>query len=321
MAQPVDMLIVNAHLFTMQGSGVGYVPQGGLAVSGSRIAAVGPAAELVARYAAAETIDATDCAVLPGLIDAHMHTPWAVVRGVAQDVAQLDAKGAGALCPPSDPRGNAGWHPTQRPGGAQGWHHHLCAIMPSISWLGHVLSTGGRSRPADADDQRPASRRDGGLEGGRPLPARSGRWAGRDRPGGCICRASGTERRTAGSPSCWDRRRPDMLSLEHLLAGQADRRARWVDDPHARRSGGPRDRSDGQAVRRAHPGVSGRGSATWTQQLLAVHLTEATDRGGRADRPLRGAHGSLLGQHRPHRRHCAASAALSRGRRAGGAGL
>ena len=32
-------------------------------------------------------MDAADCAVLPGLIDAHMHTPWAIVRGVAQDVA------------------------------------------------------------------------------------------------------------------------------------------------------------------------------------------------------------------------------------------
>ena len=87
MHENADKLIVHAHLFTMQGDGVGYVADGAVAVRGDRIAAVGPTADLAARYRASETIDATDCAVLPGLIDAHMHTPLAIVRGVAQDVA------------------------------------------------------------------------------------------------------------------------------------------------------------------------------------------------------------------------------------------
>jgi len=87
MAEHTDILITHAHLFTLQGEGVGYVADGAVAVRGSRIAAVGPTAELIARFQASETIDASGCAVLPGLIDAHMHTPWAVVRGVAQDVA------------------------------------------------------------------------------------------------------------------------------------------------------------------------------------------------------------------------------------------
>ena len=87
MAEHTDTLITHAHLFTLQGQGVGYVAGGAVAVKGSRIAAVGRTAELTARFRAAETIDATGCAVLPGLIDAHIHTPLAVVRGVAQDVA------------------------------------------------------------------------------------------------------------------------------------------------------------------------------------------------------------------------------------------
>jgi len=82
-----DKLISHAHLFTMTGDGVGYVADGAVAVRGDRIAATGPTSDLAARYKAAETIDATGCAVLPGLIDAHMHTPLALVRGVAQDVA------------------------------------------------------------------------------------------------------------------------------------------------------------------------------------------------------------------------------------------
>jgi 5-methylthioadenosine/S-adenosylhomocysteine deaminase len=84
--QKADILITHAHLFTMQGEGVGYIPDGAVAITGSRIAAVGPTAELAGRFAADEQIDAVHCAVLPGLIDAHLHTPEGVLRGVAQDV-------------------------------------------------------------------------------------------------------------------------------------------------------------------------------------------------------------------------------------------
>lgn len=80
-------LIVHGHLFTMQGEGVGYVPDGAVAVEGTRLVAVGPTPALAARFPQANVIDATDCAVLPGLIDAHMHTQLAPLRGVAQDVS------------------------------------------------------------------------------------------------------------------------------------------------------------------------------------------------------------------------------------------
>lgn len=96
MTEHADILVTHSYLFTLQGAGVGYMPDGAVAVRGSRIAAVGSTAELTARFQAAETIDATNCAVLPGLIDVHMHTPWAVVRGVAQDVAHWMQK---ALAP------------------------------------------------------------------------------------------------------------------------------------------------------------------------------------------------------------------------------
>ncbi|NLG49476.1 MAG: amidohydrolase family protein [Chloroflexi bacterium] len=80
-------LIVHGHLFTMQGEGVGYVPDGAVAIEGTRLVAVGPTPALAARFPQANVIDATDCAVLPGLIDAHMHTQLAPLRGVAQDVS------------------------------------------------------------------------------------------------------------------------------------------------------------------------------------------------------------------------------------------
>jgi 5-methylthioadenosine/S-adenosylhomocysteine deaminase len=86
MPEIIDTLITHAHLFTMKGRGVGYMPNGAVAVKDGDIVAVDRTPEMKTRFQPAETIDASGCAVLPGLIDAHMHTPWAVVRGVAQDV-------------------------------------------------------------------------------------------------------------------------------------------------------------------------------------------------------------------------------------------
>jgi len=87
MTETMDTLFIHAHLFTMQGDGVGYIPDGAVAVKDGSIIAVGNTFDLVGRFQTEETIDASGCAVLPGLIDAHMHTPWAIVRGVAQDVS------------------------------------------------------------------------------------------------------------------------------------------------------------------------------------------------------------------------------------------
>jgi len=86
MTEYADTLIRHAHLFTMQGEGVGYIADGAVAITGNHITAVGPTADLNSRFLADNTIDASDCAVLPGFVDAHMHTPLAIVRGVAQDV-------------------------------------------------------------------------------------------------------------------------------------------------------------------------------------------------------------------------------------------
>ena len=88
----VDCLFVNAHLFTRAGEGVGYVADGAVAVSGNRIVAVGPTAEVRKKLAQSgngivkQEIDATDHALLPGLIDAHIHTQLGLLRGVAQDM-------------------------------------------------------------------------------------------------------------------------------------------------------------------------------------------------------------------------------------------
>ena len=93
MPQSVDLLVLHAHLLTMQGKGVGYRRDGAVAVRGDSIVDVGSSTDLCQRYQAGETLDASGCAVLPGLVDVHMHTVYAVVRGVAQDVSNWMQKG------------------------------------------------------------------------------------------------------------------------------------------------------------------------------------------------------------------------------------
>jgi 5-methylthioadenosine/S-adenosylhomocysteine deaminase len=87
MSERIDTLITHAHLFTMQGTGVGYIGDGAVAIRGNRIVAVGRTEMLNGRFHPDNSIVATDRAVLPGLIDAHMHTALSLMRGVAQDVA------------------------------------------------------------------------------------------------------------------------------------------------------------------------------------------------------------------------------------------
>ena len=84
--QELDLLFIHAWLLTMQGSGVGFVNDGAVGISGNRIAAVGETAELTEKYTAKRVIDASGKVIMPGLIDAHIHTGDALIRGVSQDI-------------------------------------------------------------------------------------------------------------------------------------------------------------------------------------------------------------------------------------------
>lgn len=81
-----DVLITGGHLLTMAGDGVGFVEDGAVAIEGRRIVAVGPRAIVEANDRARTTIDATDRLVMPGLIDAHIHSAATLARGLAQEV-------------------------------------------------------------------------------------------------------------------------------------------------------------------------------------------------------------------------------------------
>jgi 5-methylthioadenosine/S-adenosylhomocysteine deaminase len=93
MAYLVDRLILHAHLLTMAGAGVGYLADGAVAIHGDRLIDVGPSSLLRSRYAAHDVVDAAGQALLPGFIDAHMHSHWTIGRGVAQDIHHWMQKG------------------------------------------------------------------------------------------------------------------------------------------------------------------------------------------------------------------------------------
>ena len=82
----LDILIKNGFLITMEGTGVGVIEDGAVGIKGNRIEVVGSTADVCKQYDAHRVIDATGKAVLPGLIDAHIHTSIGLIRGVAQDI-------------------------------------------------------------------------------------------------------------------------------------------------------------------------------------------------------------------------------------------
>ena len=82
--QPVDILITGGTVITMD-SARRVREDGAVAISGDRIIAVGPTAELQAKYAPAQTIDAHRKIVMPGLIDGHGHAGHGLVKSLGMD--------------------------------------------------------------------------------------------------------------------------------------------------------------------------------------------------------------------------------------------
>jgi len=82
------MLIENGYVLTMTGPGVGLIEQGSVATEGRKIVKVGKAHEFSGMRGGAEKIDAAGKAVMPGLVDAHIHSHLTLLRGEAQDVPE-----------------------------------------------------------------------------------------------------------------------------------------------------------------------------------------------------------------------------------------
>ncbi len=83
-AEAVDWIIQARYVLTMN-AGHTAIPNGAVAIQGSRILAVGTQAEIAKRFQARQTLDKPDSLIAPGLIDTHTHAPMALFRAVADD--------------------------------------------------------------------------------------------------------------------------------------------------------------------------------------------------------------------------------------------
>jgi 5-methylthioadenosine/S-adenosylhomocysteine deaminase len=81
---PCDLL-VTAGILATQNEARDVLRQAALAVTGGRIAAMGPAADLGRAFAPAETLDLSGCLVLPGLVNTHTHAAMTLFRGLCDD--------------------------------------------------------------------------------------------------------------------------------------------------------------------------------------------------------------------------------------------
>ena len=81
----VDLLISAPHFLTMEGDGVGYRENHSMAIDRGKIVAIGKDGAVTSEYEAERHIRLDHHVVLPGLIDAHIHSSEAVFRGLAQD--------------------------------------------------------------------------------------------------------------------------------------------------------------------------------------------------------------------------------------------
>lgn len=79
----------------MDGNGVGYRDDAAVAIDRGRIVALGPRQEIQRDYASERKIDATHHVMLPGFVDAHMHTAMCLLRGLAQDTQYWMMHGVG----------------------------------------------------------------------------------------------------------------------------------------------------------------------------------------------------------------------------------
>lgn len=80
-----DLIIHDAFVVTMDPE-YRLFPSGAVAVAGGYIVAVGETSEVLGRYSAARMIDGRKKLVMPGLVNAHTHSPMTIFRGYADDI-------------------------------------------------------------------------------------------------------------------------------------------------------------------------------------------------------------------------------------------
>ena len=85
----IDLIVEGDHVVTMDAA-MTVIENGAVAIDDGVILAVGPASEINAAYAAAQTLAGDNRIVMPGLVNGHSHAAMTLLRGVADDLALMD---------------------------------------------------------------------------------------------------------------------------------------------------------------------------------------------------------------------------------------
>ena len=83
-------LVVIGGTVITQNAAHAILSPGAVAIDGTDIVDVDRPDAIAARYRAAQTIDARDQIVLPGLVNTHTHAPMVMYRGLADDLALME---------------------------------------------------------------------------------------------------------------------------------------------------------------------------------------------------------------------------------------
>jgi len=84
-AEPVDLILTADAVLTVDTAGT-IVQAGAVAIRAGVIVGVGPAADLLARFVAAEVLESPGCVIAPGWVNTHTHLAMNLFRGAADDV-------------------------------------------------------------------------------------------------------------------------------------------------------------------------------------------------------------------------------------------
>ena len=88
-AAPCDLVVSARYVVTMDAQR-SLIPNGAVAITGERIVAVGPRAEIDRAWQPKRRIDRPDALVAPGLINTHTHAAMSLFRGIADDLKLQD---------------------------------------------------------------------------------------------------------------------------------------------------------------------------------------------------------------------------------------
>jgi 5-methylthioadenosine/S-adenosylhomocysteine deaminase len=86
--EPVEILILGGTLITLSDQ-MEVIEDAAVGISGGRIRFATPRADAPAPNAT-ETIDATGCVIMPGLVNTHTHLPMSCFRGLADDLPLME---------------------------------------------------------------------------------------------------------------------------------------------------------------------------------------------------------------------------------------